>query len=146
MEIRRCIGCMSDLGEEKGRFCPYCGYDNDADNLKPLCAMRPNTILHERYLVGRALGQGNLGITYIGFDLALNEKVVLKEYFPPGFGGQGGRTLEYAALEFLQIIPNRDGGLAKAFCARRARRPKWTRFPPLSGSGTRFTRMKRPIS
>lgn len=93
MEIRRCIGCMSDLGEGKGRFCPYCGYDNDADNPKPPCAMRPNTILHERYLVGRALGQGNLGITYIGFDLVLNEKVVLKEYFPLGSAArEGGRS------------------------------------------------------
>lgn len=45
-------------------------------------ALQPGTILHGRYLVGRMLGQGGFGITYIGYDLPLARKVAIKEYFP----------------------------------------------------------------
>ena len=40
-------------------------------------------------MVGRILGQGGFGITYIGWDIALEKKVAIKEYYP---SGQVGRT------------------------------------------------------
>ena len=91
MEIRRCIGCMEDIGAA-GNYCPYCGYDNSGNALGHPCAMHPNTILHGRYLVGRMLGQGGFAITYIGFDLVLNVKVAVKEYFPMGAAAREGRS------------------------------------------------------
>ena len=45
----------------------------------------PGTLLQgNRYLVGRALGNGGFGITYIGRDLTLGVRVAIKEYFPVG--------------------------------------------------------------
>lgn len=41
-----------------------------------------------RYLVGRALGQGGFGITYIGRDLVLNMRVAIKEYYPASYVGR----------------------------------------------------------
>lgn len=92
MEIRRCIGCMEDMGDTPGAFCPHCGYNNSDSAPKQPYAMRPNTLLHGRYLVGRVLGQGGFGITYIGFDMVLNLKVAIKEYFPMGSATREGNS------------------------------------------------------
>lgn len=92
MEIRRCIGCMEDMGATAGNYCPHCGYDNSGNAPGHPCAMHPNTILHGRYLVGRTLGQGGFAITYIGFDLVLNVKVAVKEYFPMGAAAREGKS------------------------------------------------------
>lgn len=44
--------------------------------------LAPGTILHNRYQLGCILGEGGNGITYIGYDLVLQLKVAVKEYFP----------------------------------------------------------------
>lgn len=81
MQINRCWQCMEDL-EDKD-ICPHCGFDPEKQAEIPH-SLRPNTILHGKYLVGNVLGQGGYGITYIGFDLTLELKVAIKEYFPAG--------------------------------------------------------------
>ena len=40
------------------------------------------TVLQNRYLLGRVLGQGGFGITYIGYDNTLDARVAIKEYYP----------------------------------------------------------------
>ena len=44
----------------------------------------PGTTLAERYLVGRYIGEGGFGITYIGLDTTLNKRVAIKEFYPSG--------------------------------------------------------------
>jgi len=39
-------------------------------------------ILEKRYLIGKVIGEGSSGITYIGKDLVLNMTIAVKEYFP----------------------------------------------------------------
>lgn len=83
MEINLCYGCMKEL--EKGEMiCPHCGYEQESLPKEPYYLL-PGTILHGRYLVGKALGSGGFGITYIGMDLVLNQKVAIKEYLPSDF-------------------------------------------------------------
>ena len=80
MKINRCFGCMAEI---QGYPCPQCGYDaRSADTASYV--LQPGTILNGKYLVGKVLGQGGFGITYIGLDLALERKVAIKEYFPSG--------------------------------------------------------------
>ncbi|MDO5541111.1 MAG: leucine-rich repeat protein [Eubacteriales bacterium] len=82
MKIHRCMNCMSELEDERP-CCPVCGYRHGSVP-QPECALREYTILKGRYLVGRVMGRGGFGITYVGFDLMLNIKVAVKEYFPDG--------------------------------------------------------------
>ena len=84
MEFKRCYGCMGELNRS-GSVCPDCGYDNAAEPQKqPRHALSCGTILAGHYVVGRVLGQGGFGITYIGWNLALEQRVCIKEYFPSG--------------------------------------------------------------
>ncbi len=48
--------------------------------------------LREQYRVGRVLGQGGFGITYLGWDMDLEVKVAIKEYFPTGLVSRESST------------------------------------------------------
>lgn len=60
--------------------CPHCGYSagqNHEPNQLPA-----GTMLRGQYLVGKVLGQGGFGITYIGWDSYLDQIVAIKEFYP----------------------------------------------------------------
>ena len=75
----RCMGCMEEF--ESGDVCPYCGYQIGTP-VKEAYYLTPGTILHGQYQVGRVLGYGGFGITYLGWDLQLDRKIAVKEYLP----------------------------------------------------------------
>ena len=75
---------MHELAADQ-KFCPECGRPYGSVNTESF-ALKPGTILDGKYLVGEMLGQGGFGITYIGFDLLLEQKVAIKEYFPMSTG------------------------------------------------------------
>ena len=79
MEKKRCYGCMR---EKTQRVCEYCGYDENTTNASH--QLPAGTVLDEHYLIGRVLGQGGFGITYLGWDMNLDMPVAIKEYFPNG--------------------------------------------------------------
>ena len=80
MKFDRCFGCMEEI---QGYPCPQCGFD-PAQAAAPNYVLPYGAILNGRYIVGKMLGRGGFGITYIGFDLMLQRKVAVKEYFPSG--------------------------------------------------------------
>lgn len=80
MEEKRCYGCMK-IKKTEG-VCPFCGYDDSIPN--EAHQLPAGTILQEQYLIGKVLGQGGFGITYMGWDMYLNIPVAIKEYFPSG--------------------------------------------------------------
>ena len=87
MTTRRCYNCMKELGDAD-QICPDCGYDNSSPS-QPAQALRCGTVLRERYLIGKMLGQGGFGITYIGYDYTLDTTVCIKEFFPAGGAMRG---------------------------------------------------------
>jgi serine/threonine protein kinase len=74
-----CYGCFAEVGS--GLTCPKCGYmaETVADSH---IALPPGTVLQKKYLIGKVLGQGGFGITYLAWDLMLNIKLAIKEYMP----------------------------------------------------------------
>ena len=78
---------MKELGDAD-QICPDCGYDNSSPS-QPAQALRCGTVLRERYLIGKMLGQGGFGITYIGYDYTLDTTVCIKEFFPAGGAMRG---------------------------------------------------------
>jgi uncharacterized repeat protein (TIGR02543 family) len=70
--------------EEQYEVCPHCGYSNDTPATEAL-HMEPGNILHDKYIVGKVLGFGGFGVTYIGWDALLEQVVAIKEYLPSEF-------------------------------------------------------------
>lgn len=92
----RCMGCMKPLAWD-GRCS--CGFDrkrypSDSHYL-PLNSFLKNG----DYMVGKVLGEGGFGITYIGFDQNLLSRIAIKEYYPAGFAGRdiSGGTYDVCA-------------------------------------------------
>ncbi|MEN6595775.1 MAG: protein kinase [Clostridiaceae bacterium] len=77
-----CMRCFAQLNKPKG-VCPACGCDNAAV-ANEAHQLECGSILAGTYLIGKVLGQGGFGITYIGWDLNLDIKVAIKEYYPEG--------------------------------------------------------------
>ncbi len=77
---KRCYGCMKVKGSTP--ICEHCGYSERNQN-KPH-QLPVGHVLQERYLIGRVLGQGGYGITYLGYDHVMEISVAIKEFFPSG--------------------------------------------------------------
>ena len=78
---RLCKGCMQFTAENG--VCHACGFNEHTHNPLPH-HLKPDTILGGKYILGRKIGEGGFGITYMGLDLNLNMRVAIKEYFPSG--------------------------------------------------------------
>lgn len=83
MEWNRCFGCMRELHDGVTK-CPHCGYDLNS-GVESVHHLAPGTILNGKYIVGKVLGEGGFGISYLGWDLVLELKVAIKEFFPSSF-------------------------------------------------------------
>lgn len=75
--------CYSCFREINGEDCPYCGFQA-RNELRPSIALPLGAILNGRYLLGKVLGIGGFGVTYLAYDLMLEQKVAIKEYLPTG--------------------------------------------------------------
>ncbi len=78
-KTKYCPYCMNRLSD--GEVCPVCGLTWGNYQPQPH-HLPPGTVLVERYMVGRVLGEGGFGITYIGRDMRLDYRVAIKEYLP----------------------------------------------------------------
>ncbi len=95
--------------------CPHCGYDPEWDRHKYPNALPHGSILAGRYILGRVLGQGGFGVTYVALDKPAGQKIAIKEYLPttlahrmPGTalvsanGEEKGESFRYGLDRFLE--------------------------------------------
>ncbi len=99
-----CYNCFEE--NPSGGACPHCGYDAASAAGRYPLALRPGSILNGRYIVGRVLGQGGFGITYIAMDDRHKNRVAVKEYFPSEFAGRAPGSCSVRPL---------SGGLRESF-------------------------------
>ena len=81
-----CYSCFAE--KSTSGACPRCGYNPASDEGKYPIALRAGSILNGRYIVGRVLGQGGFGITYLAQDYQTKGLVAIKEYLPTEFAGR----------------------------------------------------------
>lgn len=77
-----CTYCMQKRRDDSSA-CEHC--HNTAVYDAPIHHIKPGTVLKEKYMIGRALGEGGFGITYIGRDLTLDMRIAVKEFYPSGY-------------------------------------------------------------
>ena len=127
MEMRRCPGCMR-LTEEA--VCPVCGWRREQGN-EPH-QLRPGTVLRGQYVIGKALGQGGFGITYLGWDRELERTVAVKEFFPGSLvtrdTAQGTGVRLYTSRSQTQYDASRERFLREARALA-----KFSRVPEIVG-------------
>ena len=107
---RLCPGCMNEWGKPD-QACPVCGFIRNkyerAARWLPLY-----TVLERKIMIGKVIGEGGFGITYMGWDLNLQVRVAVKEYFPMGLAtretGQG-RSCSISALPGVRKDNYRQG-------------------------------------
>ena len=95
----RCIfRRLTKGGEKKAVTCPFCGAEIRNVTVCPQCGANiavPSASVSlslplgtklsgGKYTVGKVLGQGGFGITYMGADTVLYRPVAIKELFPEG--------------------------------------------------------------
>lgn len=98
MDINKlCIHCMKESENVKGQPCTHCGYlykeKNEANHF-----LRPYSILQGKYLVGDVMGEGGFGITYIGYELNLELRLAIKEFYPNGYASRNGAVTSDVTL------------------------------------------------
>jgi len=91
--------------------CTNCHYRHGTPADTAL-VLQPCTKLTSNYLVGKKLGQGGFGITYIGYDFAAKLRVAIKEYFPREISTRAGdgHTVSPISREYRNDL---DYGLRK---------------------------------
>lgn len=104
LKYNNCPSCFAPI--KNGSFCAKCGY-NFASEKVIYGALPAFTIVGNRYLLGRVLGRGGFGITYIALDLNSNRNCAIKEYMPSEHSGRSNNS--------LNIIPNNDEKSIKTY-------------------------------
>ncbi len=87
-----CYHCFQE--KPNSGACPFCGYLPENEKEKYPSALPQGSVLNGKYIVGRVLGQGGFGITYIAKDYKTGERVAIKEYLPSEFAGRNGNSIQ----------------------------------------------------
>jgi len=93
--------CPSCFREYEGAKCPHCNGAHNHEHQLPV-----GTLLRDRYKIGKVLGQGGFGITYIAWDTLMHRTVAVKEFYPSGtVFRRSQRSLELECVS-KELVPH----------------------------------------
>ncbi len=92
-----CENCFEEITSQP---CPHCGFDPAVPAADPT-VLAPGSVLLGKYIVGRTIGKGGFGITYLAYDTTADKKVAIKEYYPYGLAlrATGNPTVAVSTTE-----------------------------------------------
>ena len=102
----RCPNCFES--KSGSGMCLHCGHD-EAEGSRPGVHLRAGSLLQGRYVVGRLIGQGGFGATYLGWDERLQTKVAIKEYFPVSLATRSQSSGALVPYTADQVATFQDG-------------------------------------
>ena len=115
-----CGSCFGSRGD--GPFCIHCGFREGDPAENPL-HLKPGTVLKDQYIIGRVLGCGGFGVTYLAYDMNLHMVKAIKEYLPSSLATRGadgvsvcaftGQSAEHYAYGLKEFI--REGRILAMF-------------------------------
>ena len=135
--VMLCYYCMKEKGDSN--VCGYCGHTNEIP--VELHQLRPGTVLDKKYVVGRVLGEGGFGITYIGIDTMLRSKSIFRTDTRYATAPTAALSRPAPAVKITFIIT-----AYSVFWKKRASSPAFQTSPVLSTSGISLNRTIPPTS
>lgn len=123
-----CLNCFAVMAADLD-LCPQCGHVQPQE-YNPLY-LKPPFRLNRQYIIGKVLGHGGFGITYLGFDRHLNTRVAIKEYFPSEFASRapdGQQVIPYSGEKSELFRLGREKFIAEARLLASLRSPNIVRI------------------
>lgn len=74
-----CESCFSKVESENA--CPCCGFEKSEYAPDPM-VLPMGTKLADKIIIGKVMGKGGFGVTYLGYDIRMEKVIAVKEYYP----------------------------------------------------------------
>ena len=99
-----CESCFAEITAEP---CQCCGF-NKSTYISDPSVLPCGSILMGRYIVGKMLGKGGFGITYLAYDSKTDNTVAVKEFYPNGLAhrASGNPTVTVSTSEDASVFQN----------------------------------------
>ncbi len=130
IEINKKRLCPCCFAETTANTCIRCGY-NKQTYFCSSDVLFPGSILRGRYVIGKVMGKGGFGITYLAYDSKLDKKIAIKEYFPSGLAKriEGNPTVMVSSKEESEIFVKG----AERFCEEAQTLSQFSCTPEIAG-------------
>ncbi len=98
IEINNKKLCESCFCEAAGEPCPNCGFSAAEYSADPI-VLPMGTRLNDKIVIGKVMGKGGFGITYLGYDLRIEKTIAVKEYYPNGIAYRSSSGTEVSIAD-----------------------------------------------
>lgn len=104
MQQELCMNCMREIGDAS--VCPHCGFSVESPQIAPYLPFE--TLLADRYYIGKMLSAGGDGATYMAFDTVRKSPVTVREFLPEGHIARVQGETQVSVLRGSELL-YRDG-------------------------------------
>ncbi len=89
-----CENCFMETDQQP---CPFCSFGSEKKRDNTVLSI--GSVLDSRYMIGGVLGKGGFGITYLAYDIKLEKRIAIKEYYPRGIASRADDRATVSATD-----------------------------------------------